>query len=69
MTPAAFITAGRVMFGGCWHGELADALQVSSRTVSRWASGQRQIPDNIPGELRYIAGERITEIKRLLEKI
>ena len=46
-----FCYVGREMFGACWPGDMAEALDVSVRTVQRWQSGKNPIPPGIFSEL------------------
>jgi len=42
---------GTALFGSHWINELAFALNVSERSMRRWAAGTYEIPEGIRGEL------------------
>ncbi len=51
MTPALLREVGEALDGPSWQTALAARLGVTVRTVQRWASGERGIPDGLAGEL------------------
>lgn len=66
MTPQAFRALGEAIYGRHWQHQVADALQVTDRTVRRWASGAREIPATVKHELDAIAACRIDGIRRAM---
>lgn len=44
MTPAELNAAGERLYGAQWRAALGRALDVSDRTVRRWAAGEWPIP-------------------------
>lgn len=55
MTPAQFIAWGEALFGSDWKAPLARALGLNRRSVIRYASGEREIPEFLEDELRDLA--------------
>ena len=50
--------AGEALYGPLWQSELARALEVSDRTVRRWAAGDTGIPAGVWPEIRDLAQSR-----------
>lgn len=44
--PDRLTRAGRLLYGDWWHTGLATALGRNRRTVQRWATGERSVPDD-----------------------
>ncbi len=64
MTPEAFRSAGLTIWGSSWQFAMADALGVSTRTINRWAKGEREIPPGILEEIRTaVVPERIKALR------
>ena len=62
--------AGRALYGERWHVELADALDVSDRTLRRLAAGGR-VPQGILSDLHALCEARgceLAEVMRLLKQ-
>lgn len=51
MTPALLREVGEALDGPSWQTPLAARLGVTVRTVQRWASGERGVPDGLAIEL------------------
>lgn len=51
MTIEQLEQAGRLLYGDQWQSALARALNVDSRTVRRWASGDSAIKQSISKEI------------------
>ncbi len=67
MTPEAFRSAGLTIWGSSWQFAMADALGVSTRTINRWAKGERAIPEGILGEIQErVVPERIAALRGIL---
>jgi DNA-binding transcriptional regulator YiaG len=67
MTPARFTEMGRALYGEMWQSETARALGVSDRTVRRWLSNGKPVPDGVEGEMVRLLGERVEKIEQLTE--
>lgn len=62
--------AGEALYGPLWQSELARALEVSDRTVRRWAAGDASIPAGVWPEIRDLAQSRsllLADIRRRLK--
>ena len=44
------------LFGESWAYEISKRLNLNIRTVQRFASGKREVPDAVAGILRFWAG-------------
>ena len=51
-----FRSFGMALFGYGWQSSVARALNVSSRTVRRWSSGETPVPTTAWEELQRLAG-------------
>ena len=49
---------GTALFGNHWVNELAFCLDVSERSMRRWAAGTYEIPEGIRGELIVLCRSR-----------
>ncbi len=58
MTADLLRRAGEALWGSRWQTEMARALDISERTVRRWASGDYPPPPGVWSDLAGIAGER-----------
>jgi hypothetical protein len=58
--------AGQLLYGGRWHTELADDLDVSDRTIRRWMNDGAPIPPGIRDDLRRIVERRIKRLENFL---
>lgn len=72
MTPALLREAGEALYGASsWRTEMARALNVSERTVRRWAAGDFQIPAGVWPELRELLKARslvLANVRRRLPR-
>lgn len=57
---------GEALYGPRWQTSLAQALQVSDRTVRRWAAGTEP-PEGVFDDLRTLLERRVVEIQKLLK--
>lgn len=57
---------GTALYGEHWLTPLAAELSIDSRTVRRWAAGQREMPTAVQEKLWALVRERIRELERLL---
>lgn len=60
---------GAALYGPRWQSEVARELQVSDRTVRRWASGAIDVPAGVYVDLLRIATERAAELDALIERL
>jgi len=58
--------AGRTLYGDRWQTELARDLQCSDRTIRRWASGDKDVPEIVIAELRGLLMTRGAAIDGLI---
>jgi rRNA-processing protein FCF1 len=58
MTPELLREVGEALYGARWQSELARELDVTDRTMRRWAAGEFSIPEAVSAELRGILRER-----------
>jgi hypothetical protein len=56
---------GRAVYGGRWRGKMALELDVSDRTLDRWAAGSREIPDGAWQDLRAIVRDEYGDCELL----
>ncbi len=69
MTPELFTRIGVALHGHWWQNDLAEALNVSSKSVQRYANGERKIPVEIATNLSILIAGRILELGKLGEEI
>jgi hypothetical protein len=55
---------GEALYGPRWQSELARGLDVSDRTVRRWAAGDA-VPDGVYLDLHRLCSERATTITKV----
>ena len=60
-----FTALGTALYGPLWQSELARQLDVSVRTMQRWAGGQFAIPPGIWTDLLKLLADREAELARL----
>jgi hypothetical protein len=66
MTPTTLRLVGQTLYGPSWRAALAEALQVSPRTIRRWSTGEFPIPENVAGELAILCRTRGAELFSLV---
>lgn len=69
MTPALLRAAGEALYGSYWQSPLARDLDVSDRTVRRWASGEWPAPRDVGPAIRKLLEKRGKDIAKLLAKV
>ncbi|RLZ10817.1 transcriptional regulator [Acinetobacter sp. 2JN-4] len=47
MTPDQLRQAGELLYGNQWQSDLARAINVDSRRIRQWLSGQRAVPEGL----------------------
>ena len=62
---------GAALYGEApgWHEPLASDLAVDIRTMQRWASGKREIPPAVQGELAALCHEASRELAHLADEL
>jgi hypothetical protein len=70
VSPALFRRIGIALYGEGrhWPSLLAVDLAVAPRSVQRWASGAREIPD-LSGELAALCHERARDLAHLADEL
>jgi len=68
MTPALFQQVGEALYGPRWQAAMARDLGVQLRSVQRWLSGDREIPD-IRAELADLLGQRRDDLVALIAEL
>ena len=56
--PSLLAECGELLFGQKWRVELAEALDVSERTVRRWAAGTSPVPNDVWNEINSLLSAR-----------
>lgn len=69
MTPEFLGRCGKALFGTSWQSELSRALNVSDRTVRRWAAGTSPVPESVAEEIAKLLSERGADIEALLRDL
>lgn len=68
MTPALLRSVGLALYGPHWQTFLARDLEVSDRTIRRWAGGMYPIPD-IRAELFLLLRDRREKVAALMAEL
>lgn len=61
--------AGRALYGALWQSALARDLDVTVRTMQRWAAGEFEIPDGVWPELASLCLKRSRNLVSLAKKL
>jgi hypothetical protein len=69
MTPQLLREAGEALYGPRWQSELARELNVTDRTMRRWAAGEFSIPEAVSAELRDILKAKGAALARVRRKL
>jgi hypothetical protein len=69
MTPTTLRLVGQTLYGPSWRAALAEALQVSPRTIRRWSTGEFPIPDSVADELATLCWAKGAELSNLAVKL
>lgn len=70
MNPELLARVGQSLYGGEWRVRLASDLNVSERTLRRWALGEQPIPDGVLSDLIALCetrGERLQTLASTLK--
>jgi len=60
---------GEALYGPSWQSQLARDLGVAVRTMQRWAAGEFDIPEGIPGEIAKLCAKRGADLQKWAEKL
>ncbi len=60
---------GEALYGRRWQTELARALDVSDRTMRRWAAGTHDVPPGLYIDLLRLTQERAAELDALAARL
>lgn len=55
---------GAALYGPLWQSQLARDLDINLRTMQRWATGEFNIPEGIPGEIAKLCKARGAELAK-----
>lgn len=69
MTPTIFRRAGEALYGDNWQTALARDLDISRPSVTRYAAGQRPIPDKVRAGVARLLRDRRIAIDGLVETL
>ena len=61
--------AGEALYGPRWQSELARDLDVSIRTMQRWAAGDSTPPVGVWADLQQLAGKRAALLLALVPRL
>lgn len=64
MTPTEFNRIATALYGSTFAPDIAKALGTTLRTVNRYMSGERGIPDDMRERLAKVATKRVAEITK-----
>lgn len=59
---------GVALYGAYWQTDLADALDISDRTVRRWVAGDTPVPAGVYADLMRLMLERAQTLDDLVEE-
>lgn len=58
-----FARSGFFLFGKGWMTPLSAVLNVSERTIKRWVSGERDIPDGVADDMILFIRAKVGDIE------
>lgn len=62
-------TVGEALFGPLWQTPISQALDVSDRTVRRWAAGDTPVPDGVWSDIAGLCAARGKSLSKWAEKL
>lgn len=67
----ALRAVGEALYGPMWQTPLAEALEVSDRTVRRWAAslGESPVPDGVWADIAKLCAKRGKALVKLAETL
>ena len=60
---------GQALYGPRWQTELSRAIEVSDRTVRRWAAGVDDVPPGVYAEALDLLVEKAAEVDDVIAKV
>lgn len=70
MTPISLLrAAGEALYGPRWQSDLARDLDVSDRTMRRWAGGTDDLPAGIAADLRRLCEARAALLDAMIGRL
>jgi hypothetical protein len=69
MTPALFGEACKAVWGERWRHLAAAALDVSERTVRRWAAGEQAIPASATARLLAVVSRHVVHLSMVQSRL
>lgn len=63
------VEAGEALYGPRWQSELARDLEVSDRTMRRWAAGTHDVPQGLYTDLLRLTAERVAKLDELAGRL
>jgi hypothetical protein len=69
MSSKLLADVGTALYGPRWQTELSRAIDVSDRTIRRWASGADDVPDGVYSDLLSLLTEKAGEVDDVISKI
>ena len=63
------VEAGEALYGPRWQSELARDLDVSDRTMRRWAAGTVDVPQGLYLDLLRLTQERAEKLDELASRL
>lgn len=57
--------AGQALYGERWQSPLARDLEVSDRTVRRWAAGDNPVPEEVERRIRTLLQQVVARLRKI----
>jgi hypothetical protein len=64
MSPKLLQQVGEALYGPRWQSDLARDLEIDDRSIRRYLAGEREIPDDMPDQLRQVLADRRAALDR-----
>ncbi len=65
MTPETLRAIGETLYGEDWIAKLADKIGVNRRSMQRFASGAKVMPDGVHEDILDVVADRADELQHL----
>ena len=69
MSSKLLFDVGEALYGPRWQTELSRAIDVSDRTVRRWAAGADDVPPGVYFELLSLLTEKAAEVDDVIARV
>lgn len=69
MTPKILHAVGTALFGPRWQSDLARAVDVSERTMRRWAAGDVEMPEGLRTDILVLIYRRLAELQNIADRL